>query len=92
MTLIPFDDPISPNEIGQHLRRMMEISGVSTCALSMRCNLSERTIEGWRRGERLEKVAAVLAVFESMGCTVKILPPRTVSPKFYRGQRLHKTP
>jgi len=77
MTLIPFDDPISPAEIGEHLRRMMELTGTSTPALAARCNVSPAAIDRWRDGSRLEKVAMILAVFEAMGCTVKILPPTT---------------
>jgi len=76
MTLIPFDDPISPHEIGEHLCRMMEATGITSVALAARCNVSPAAIERWRAGQRLEKVATILAAFEAMGCTVKILPPK----------------
>jgi len=74
--VVPFDDPISPREIGQHLRHMLEITNTTREQLAARTGHSERTIDGWCEGRRLEKVACVLAAFEALGCTVKILPPR----------------
>lgn len=78
--LIPFDDPITPREIGQHLRRMMDLNGVTCRELGLRLRLEARTIEAWTEGRNLTKVAVVLAAFEAMGCVVKILPPKRTRP------------
>jgi len=74
--VLPFDDPISPREIGQHLRHMLDVTNTTRDELAARTHYSARTIEAWCEGRRLEKVACVLAAFEALGCTVKILPPQ----------------
>ena len=73
----PIDDPISTRELAQHLRRMMDLAKSNPTALSARIGVSVRTVDAWLEGRNMEHVAFVLAAFESLGCTVKILPPRS---------------
>lgn len=76
MSVVPFDDPISPNEIADHLRRMMELTGTNVIDLAHMNGLTPQAVDNWLRARNLTKVACVLAVFESMGCVVKIIPPK----------------
>ena len=78
MTLHEIDDPISTREIAQHLRRMMDLAGVGSPELAARIGVQTCTIEAWLYGRNLDKTACVLAAFESLGCVVKILPPKRI--------------
>ena len=74
--VIPFEDPISPREISEILCAAMDREGVNSHELGRRMRVSPGTIENWRYGRNLVKVAAVLSAFEALGWVVKIVPPK----------------
>jgi len=75
MTLIPFDDPISPGEVAQHLKRMRKLAGFTQRRAAERMGMKPRTYVAWESGVNLEHFCAVAAMFESFGCTVIFKPP-----------------
>lgn len=68
------DGPLTTKEIGQHLRRMREVRGLSVEEAAKLSGRNAWTIYGWEQGRDLAKVQKVLAQFNAYGCVVKILP------------------
>lgn len=86
MINVSLDDPITAREIGECLGHAMAASGVSSSVLAARINVSERTVEAWRGGKNLEKVAALFAVFEALDYKLKVVRPvprRRRNPRTY---------
>ena len=79
--VVPFDDPITSRELAQHLRRMMALQGATPLSLSRLLGVDQGTVNAWCHGRNLRKVVGILAAFEALGCTIKIVPPRRNSDK-----------
>ncbi len=70
------DGPITCSEIAQHLERMREQAKLSVAVAAANAGIASELLWAWERGERLIRVQAVLAQFESYGCRIKIGHPK----------------
>ena len=77
--LLP-DETITAAEIAQHLRRMRRLAGMTQGGVAQRLGIEPDSYRMWEFGRGLAGIVKILAAFEAMGCSVKILPPPRKTP------------
>jgi len=77
---IPFDDPISPREVAEHLKRMRKMAGFTQQQAADRMRVGIGTIQAWESGVNLVQVCVMFALVESYGGVVVLKPPSQRTP------------
>jgi len=74
--VLPFDDPISPDELAEMFRNVSASEGDSASDAARLAGLHENTVLRWRQAKGLESTSHFLRYFEARGYIVRISKAR----------------